>query len=53
MNWRCSKMARKKVHKLLSISSKVYSFALKFYDEQLPFGIQETINVNVKSLAFR
>lgn len=44
MNWRCSKMARKKVHKLLSISSKVYSFALKFYDEQLPFGIQETIN---------
>ena len=36
-------MARKKVHKLLSISAKVYSFALKFYDEQLPYGIEETI----------
>lgn len=31
-------------HKILSIEAKVYSFALKFYDEQLPFGIEATID---------
>lgn len=31
-------------HKILSIGKKVYSFALKFYDEQLPLGIEATID---------
>lgn len=31
-------------HKILSIKEKVYSFALKFYDEQLPYGLQATID---------
>lgn len=33
----------------ISIHSKVYSFALKFYDEQLPWGLQETIKA-IKTL---
>lgn len=37
-------MAKNTEKKMLSIKAKVYSFALKFYDEQLPFGIQHTVN---------
>lgn len=40
---------KKDNNKNISIHSKVYSFALKFYDEQLPWGLQETINA-IKAL---
>ena len=40
----------KRQHKMLSIHSKVNAFAIKFYDEQLPYGWQMTSDA-IKSLS--
>lgn len=39
----------KRQHKPLSISSKVNAFAIKCYDEQLPYGIEASIQA-IKSI---
>lgn len=41
-------MANRNEKRILSIKAKVYSFALKFYDEQLIFGIAYTANAIMK-----